>query len=138
MHRSWCYLNYSCFDARHHSSSLVFLTLPQHITKLFQRTSRELVLFPQVGCQETVCVSDSNECSLQGVLERLCATGRGTVRILHTSKLEQTLDSRRCDDASTSRSWNESDCDGTTLSTLFRWQAVRLSKVGTPVPSSDW
>ena len=51
--------------------------------------------------------------------------------------MQQTLDSRRCDQASTTGRRDETDCDGTALAALLGGQRVRLTKVGTPVTSSD-
>lgn len=58
------------------SLRLVSLALSKDITKLLQRTSRQLVLLPQVGCQETVCVTDCYEGSLECIFESLGATSR--------------------------------------------------------------
>lgn len=51
------------------SLRLISLALPKDIAKLLQRTSCQLVLLPQVGCQETVCVADCYEGSLECVFE---------------------------------------------------------------------
>ena len=80
---------------------------------------------------------DSYEGSLQGVLKSLGRTGRGSVGIGDTSQLQETLDSGRCDKAGTTGSGNETDSDGTALSALLGGERVRLTKVGTPVTSSD-
>lgn len=116
---------------------LVSLAFSQHITVLLQGASDELVLLPQVGGQEAIRVADSNECSLQSVLERLCASRRGSVCILDTGKLQQSLDGGRGDKASTARSGDQSNGDGTALARLLGGQRVRLTEVGTPVASSN-
>lgn len=41
--------------------NLVPLPLPQHIPKLFQRASIELILLPQIRGQETVSIAHRNE-----------------------------------------------------------------------------
>ena len=51
--------------------------------------------------------------------------------------MQQSLDSRRGDEASSSRSRNHSDVDGTALAGLFGGERVRFTKVGAPVPSSN-
>ena len=51
--------------------------------------------------------------------------------------MQETLDSGRCDKAGTTGSGNETDSDGTALSALLGGERVRLTKVGTPVTSSD-
>lgn len=56
---------------------------------------------------------------------------------MDTSELQQTLDSGRSNEASTTGSRNETDSDGTALSALLGGQRVRLTEVGTPVTSSD-
>ena len=56
---------------RSRSHHLVSLTSPQNITELLQRTPDELGLLPQVGGQVAVCVADSDEGGLEGVLEGL-------------------------------------------------------------------
>lgn len=134
---------------------LVSLSLPENITEFFQRASVQLGLLPQVGRQETVCVGDSDEGSLQGVLEGLGRTGGGCVDVLDTGQLEQTLNGGGSDETSTTGSRNQliyvsivklvaiptaltyANSDGTTLSTLLGGQRVRLTQVGTPVPSAD-
>jgi hypothetical protein len=82
-------------------------------------------------------VCDGDESSLQGVLESLGGTRRSSVDILDTSQLQETLDSGRSDKSGTTGSGNETDSDGTALSTLLGGERVRLTKVGTPVTSSD-
>jgi hypothetical protein len=79
---------------RSRSHHLVSLTSSKNITELLQRTPDELGLLPQVGSQVTVCVSNSDECGLKGVLEGLGGTGRGCVNVINTGKLKKTLDSR--------------------------------------------
>jgi hypothetical protein len=93
--------------ASYRSHHLISLASAQNITELLQRTSDKLRLLPQIGSQVSVCVSDSNEGSLQGVLECLGRTGGGCVDIVDTSKLEKTLDGRGCDESSTTGSWDK-------------------------------
>ena len=71
---------------------LVTLPSSESVRELLQRTSDELGLLPQVGGQVTVCVADSDEGSLQGVLECLGRTGGGGVDVVDTGKLEEALD----------------------------------------------
>lgn len=93
---------------------------------------------PQVRGQETVSVTDGNEGSLQGVLGSSGRTGRRSVNILNTSQLHQLLDNWRSDNTLTSWGWDQSDGNGTTLTSDLTWQRVRSTQVGTPVTSSDW
>ena len=79
---------------RHRSHHLVSLTSSKNITELLQRTPDEFGLLPQVGSQITVCVANSDEGSLEGVLEGLRGAGRGCVDVIDTGKLEKTLDGR--------------------------------------------
>jgi hypothetical protein len=67
--------------------ALIPLSFPQHITILLQRASLELGLLPQVGCEVSVGVSDSNEGSLESVLKGLGRTGGRGVRIRDTGQL---------------------------------------------------
>lgn len=78
---------------QYRSHHLVFLASTENITKLLQRTSDKLGLLPQVGGQVSVCVTDSDEGGLEGVLEGLGGAGRGGVNVVDTGKLEKTLDS---------------------------------------------
>jgi len=116
---------------------LVPLTLAEDVAVLLKRGWCELLLRPQVGGEETVGVCDGDEGSLQGVLKGLGGTGRGSVDVGNTSQLQETLDGGRCDKAGTTGSGNETDSDGTALSALLGGERVRLTKVGTPVTSSD-
>ena len=77
--------------ARYRPHHLVTLSSPESIRELLQRRSDELGLFPQVGGQVSVCVADSDEGSLQGVLEGLGRTRGGSVNVVDTSELEETL-----------------------------------------------
>jgi hypothetical protein len=49
---------------------LVSLAISKGVTKFLQRTPDEFGLFPQVRCQEAICVCDSREGCLEGVFER--------------------------------------------------------------------
>lgn len=82
----------------------ITLAISQGIRKLLQRAPDELGLLPQVGREEAVCVGNSGEGSLEGVLEGLGRAGRGGVGVLDTSELEETLDSGGSDEGSTTRS----------------------------------
>ena len=124
-------------DPLPNTTHLVPLALAEHIAVLLQRAPRKLGLLPQVGGKESVCVGDGNESCLEGVLERLGRTRRRGVDVLHTSKLEETLDGGRSDEAGTAGSGDETDGDGTALAGLLGGERVRLTEVGTPVTSSD-
>ena len=86
---------------------LVSLARSEDITKLIQWTSDELRLLPQVGSKVSVCVADSDEGSLEGILKGLGGSGGGSVNIVDTSELEKTLDSGRGDETGTARSWDK-------------------------------
>lgn len=86
---------------------LVTLSSPKSIGKLLQRTSDELGLLPQVGGQVSVCVADSDEGGLQGVLESLGGAGGGCVDVVDTGKLEETLDGGGGNETSTTGSWDK-------------------------------
>lgn len=86
---------------------LISLLPSQVIAELLQRTSQQLGLFPQVGSQEGVGVSDRGEGSLKSVLEGLCRTGGGSVDVLDTSKLEKTFDGGGSDQTGTTGSGDQ-------------------------------
>lgn len=118
-------------------SHLVSLALAQNVSELVQRRSEELGLGPQVRRQVAVGVTDSDEGSLESVLQGLGgARGRG-VAVLNTSELEETLDSGRGDNARTAGSGDESDGDGTALAGLLGRERVRGTEVGSPVAATD-
>jgi hypothetical protein len=95
-------------NPRHHFlPSLVLLTLPQDVAVLLQRAADQLSLLPQVGCEETVGVSDGDESGLEGVLESLGGTGGGSVGVLDTSELEESLDGRGGNEAGTTGGGDE-------------------------------
>jgi hypothetical protein len=52
--------------------------------------------------------------------------------------LHQSLDGWGSDDTLTSWGWDQSNGNGTTLTSDLTWQGVRSTQVGTPVTSSDW
>lgn len=54
---------------------LVSLPFPEHIPKLLQRAPIELRFLPQIGRQEAVCVSNSDEGGFEGVFEGFGAAG---------------------------------------------------------------
>jgi hypothetical protein len=89
---------------RYRSDHLVTLSSPKSIRKLLQGTSDELGLLPQVGSQVSVCVTDSDESGLQGVLESFGGTGGGGVDVVDTGELEETLDGGGGDESSTTGS----------------------------------
>ena len=105
--RNPCAVKTTLTHARYRSHHLVTLSSPESIRELLQRTSDELGLLPQVGSQVSVCVSDSDEGSFQGILEGFGGTGGGCVNIVDTSELEETLDGRGGDETSTSGSGNK-------------------------------
>lgn len=72
---------------------LVTLALTEHIAVLLERGADELGLLPQVRGEEAIGVGNSDEGSLQRVLEGLGGTRRGSVDVADTGKLEKTLDS---------------------------------------------
>jgi hypothetical protein len=111
--------------------------LAQNVAELLQRAGGELGLLPQVGSEETVGVDDGEEGSLEGVLEGLGGTGRGSVGVLDTGELEETLDGGGGNEAGTAGSGDKSNGDGTTLGALLDGQRVRLTEVGTPVTATD-
>ena len=80
---------------------LVTLVVPQSVSKLLQRAADQASLLPQVGGQETVGVGHSSKGGLQSVLKGLGRAGRRGVDILNTGKLEQTLNSGRSNQRST-------------------------------------
>jgi len=55
--------------------NLVSLLTSKGVAKLLQRAPDELGLLPQVGGEVAVCVADSDEGGLEGVLEGLGGAG---------------------------------------------------------------
>ena len=79
----------------------------------------------------------SVERSLGEVTQRSCATlGRG-VNVVVSSVRQDLLWHRRGNDTSTSRSRDEPHVDRTALGVYFAWHGMWVSKLGTPVASSD-
>jgi hypothetical protein len=116
---------------------LVLLALTEDVAVLLERRPCESGLAPQVGGKESVCVGNSDEGGLQCVLKGLGGTGGGSVSVLDTSQLQETLDSGRGNETGTAGSGNETDGDGTALAGLLGGERVRLTKVGTPVTTTD-
>ena len=90
--------------SKHH---LVSLALPEHIAILLQRAPVQLRLLPQIGCQETVTVTDRHERSFERIFERLGRAGGRCVCVLHTGELEETLDGGGGDEAGTAGGGDE-------------------------------
>lgn len=86
---------------------LVTLALTKDIRVLLQWRANQAGLLPQVWCQEAVGIGDGNVGGFESVLKCLCASGRGCVDVLDTGKLQQTLDSWRGDQSSTTWSRDE-------------------------------
>jgi hypothetical protein len=86
---------------------LVTLVLTKDVSVLVKRATNKLVVVPQVGGKETVGVGNGSEGGLEGVLKRLCGTGRGRVGIFDTGELEETLDGGRGNETGTARGGNE-------------------------------
>jgi hypothetical protein len=116
---------------------LVALAIAEDIAVLLERAADELGLLPEVRSEEPVGVGDGNEGGLEGVLQGLGRSGRGSVDVVNTSQLQQTLDGGRSDETSTTRSRDKSDGNGTTLAALLDGDGVRLTEVGTPVTTTD-
>ncbi len=69
------------------SKNLVSLSSTQTVTKLLERAADELSLLPQIGSKIAVCVTDSDEGGLEGVLEGLGRASGGSVDVVNTSEL---------------------------------------------------
>lgn len=80
---------------------LIALALTQHIRVLLKRAADELVVLPQIRREEAVGARDSDESSLEGVLERLGRSGGSGVDVVDTCELKETLDSWRGDETGT-------------------------------------
>lgn len=89
------------------SKHLVALALTEDVRILLQWGADELGLLPEVRSEEAVGVGDGSEGGLEGVLEGLGGTGGGGVDVVDTSELQQTLDSWRGDQTSTTWGWDE-------------------------------
>lgn len=127
-------------------SLLVSLPFPQHITKFLQRAPVELRLLPQIRRQEAIRVTHSDESSFQCVFESLGRASGGSVDVLDTSELEETLDGWGSDEAGTTGCRDElvtnqyliqsmeeahktySNSDRATLAALLRGQRMRVTK----------
>lgn len=89
------------------STSLDALAVTEGVRELLEGAADKLGLLPQVGGKEAVGVGDGDKGGLEGVLEGLGGTGRGSVGILDTSELEETLDGGRGNEASTTGGGDE-------------------------------
>lgn len=87
----------TCTSGRH----LVALAVAENVRVLLEGAALQLGVVPQVGGEEAVGAGDGDEGGLEGVLEGLGRTGRGTVGVIDTGKLQQTLDGGRGDDTGT-------------------------------------
>jgi hypothetical protein len=113
------------------------LLLSKEVRELLVRTLGELGLFPEIGSQETVSVTNGSEGSLDKVTESTGRTTRGGITIGDTSQLEDTLGSGRGNDTSTTGSRDQTRHNGTTTTSNLARNGVRLTKVGTPVTTTN-
>jgi hypothetical protein len=113
------------------------LLLSKEVRELLVRTLGELGLFPEIGSQETVSVTNGSEGSLDEVTESTGRTTRGSITIGDTSQLKDTLGSGRGDNTSTTGSRNQTRHNGTTTTSDLTGDGVRLTKVGTPVTTTN-
>ena len=86
---------------------LVALAVTEDVRVLLKWGAGELGLLPEVRSEETVGVGDGDEGGLEGVLEGLGRSGRGSVDVVDTSQLQETLDSWGGNETSTTWSWDE-------------------------------
>lgn len=139
---------------------LVALAVTENVRVLLKRRAGELGLLPEVRREETVGVGDGNKGSLEGILERLGRSRRGSVDVVNTCQLQETLHGWRGDKAGTTWSRNEltkiksANCincivglcwesthtngDGTALARLLDWDGVWVTEVGAPVATTNW
>ena len=89
------------------SKHLVALALTENVRVLLEWGADELGLLPEVRSEEAVGVGDGDEGGLEGVLEGLGRSGRGSVDVVDTSQLQETLDSWGGNETSTTWSWDE-------------------------------
>lgn len=83
---------------------VVTLAVTERVGELLERRANKLRLLPQVGGKEAVGVGNGGKGSLEGVLEGLGGAGRGSVGILDTGELEETLDGGGSNDGGTTGS----------------------------------
>jgi hypothetical protein len=113
------------------------LLLGQEVSVFLVRVVEEGVLLPQLRAQVSVCGTEGVKDSLDKVTHGTCVTTRTGVAIINTSHVQQLLSSRRRNQSSTTRGRNQSDTDGTTLSSDLARDSVRHSTHTTPVSTTD-
>jgi hypothetical protein len=131
-----------CFRAisigiRSKEQNLLSLLLSKEVREFLVRTLGEFSGFPEIRSQETVSVTNGSESSLDKVTESTGRTTRGGITIGDTSQLEDTLGSGRGNDTSTTGSRDQTRHNGTTTTRNLARNGVRLTKVGTPVTTTN-
>jgi hypothetical protein len=94
-------------------------------------------IVPEVGSVVTVGVLQSSEASLDGVTKGTGMTTRGGVDIINTSKSKELLEGRRSNNTRTTRSRNQTHTDGTALTSNLNGNSVDLTRVLTPITTTD-
>jgi len=129
---SWKVVNYTLM------MSAGKITLLEEIGKLLERSCTVSRFGPEWGSEECVGVWDGFKGGLDEVTHTFGVSGGGGVTVVDSGHLQDSLDCWGSNDSGSSRSWNETDSDGSTFSGNLDWDGMGLSQVGSPVTSSDW
>jgi len=104
---------------------------------LFDQSSFVSGLLPEIGGQVSVGFLEGVESGLQEVFSSLGATLGGGLDVSNTSHLENLLGGGGSNDTRTSGTGDESDSDGTALTSDLGGDSVGVTDLVTPVASSD-
>jgi hypothetical protein len=113
------------------------LGLGEEIRVLLVRGDLEWFIAPQLRRQVSVGLSEGSEDGLDEVTEGTGVSGGGGVAIFNSSHVQQLLGDRGSDEPGTTRSRNQTDTDGTALSSHLARDGVRKTDVLAPESTVD-
>jgi hypothetical protein len=112
------------------------LLLGQEISMFLVRMGQQGIVLPQFRSQVSVGRSKGIENSLDEVTHGTGVTGRARVAIINSCHVQEFLSSRRRNESSTARGWNQTHADGSTLSSDLARNGMGKSRTLSPVSAS--
>jgi hypothetical protein len=113
------------------------LLLGKEISVLLVRSRGQSIILPELRGKVGVCVSESKVKSLDKVTSGTGVTSGGGVAIINSGHVQKLLSDRGRNQSSTTWGWNETDGDGSTLSSDLARDGVGQAGSTAPVSTTD-